>query len=223
MDAGFVEWVRARAPRPSDAQCAAFAGEIAGDHSWYKHLPLMAPGEPFFVYPNPYGCSVRLLDEERDPLWPSPFRDVIDNPEATWLGDQLRIDLRPDDRLGPRVPSVTQAFKGQRSADLRADYGCWAYWNHGRPEDSRADHVAQAEVSLRAWGDDGEPIRVPIDLLEAGLVYLTGTVSGFLGGGKDDEYAALAAAFDLPPAEDERRRQFDELIKAMHRVRDLVW
>lgn len=40
-------------PRPSAEQTERFVEYVAGAHSWYKHLPLLPPGNPFFVYLDP--------------------------------------------------------------------------------------------------------------------------------------------------------------------------
>lgn len=39
--------------RPTEQQTAAFVKFVAGAHSWYKHLPQLAPGSPFIFFLNP--------------------------------------------------------------------------------------------------------------------------------------------------------------------------
>ena len=40
-------------PRPTEVQFRDFAEYIAEEHSWYKHLPVDAPGAPFVFYLDP--------------------------------------------------------------------------------------------------------------------------------------------------------------------------
>ncbi len=40
-------------PRPTDAQIDDFVDFVAEAHSWYKHLPLFPPGQPFTFFLNP--------------------------------------------------------------------------------------------------------------------------------------------------------------------------
>ena len=51
-DSRYLAEVR-RLPRPSHAQVDAFVEHVAIAHSWYKHLPLVPPGERFSFYLNP--------------------------------------------------------------------------------------------------------------------------------------------------------------------------
>ena len=39
--------------RPTAGQIDAFVQHVSAAHSWYKHLPLLPPGTPFFFYLNP--------------------------------------------------------------------------------------------------------------------------------------------------------------------------
>lgn len=40
-------------PRAAPEQARDFAEYVSDAHSWYKHLPLMPPGEPFFFFLDP--------------------------------------------------------------------------------------------------------------------------------------------------------------------------
>lgn len=60
-------------PLPTVEQTAAFAGHVAENHSWYKHLPALPPGATFVFFLNPHageeveqtadGYVARPLDE----------------------------------------------------------------------------------------------------------------------------------------------------------------
>jgi len=52
MDA-YMLVVRALSP-PSPEQVKSFVDYVAGAHSWYKHLPLVPPGTPFYFFLDPY-------------------------------------------------------------------------------------------------------------------------------------------------------------------------
>ena len=41
-------------PRPSLEQVDNFVKFVSGAHSWYKHLPLLPPGMPFFFFLDPF-------------------------------------------------------------------------------------------------------------------------------------------------------------------------
>lgn len=40
-------------PRPTPEQITGFVSYLSDAHSWYKHLPLMPPGAPFYVFVHP--------------------------------------------------------------------------------------------------------------------------------------------------------------------------
>jgi hypothetical protein len=41
-------------PLPTVEQTASFAGHVAENHSWYKHLPVFPPGATFVFFLNPH-------------------------------------------------------------------------------------------------------------------------------------------------------------------------
>ncbi len=149
----------------------------------------------------------------------------MDNPESDGLTDWLKLDLRPGDMLDPnRFPfNVIQSFNGMTTASRRKSYGCWRYWNFGRPDETREEHLDQARRELRVMDDRGAMHAIPDEVLETGLVYLTATVSGSPSSAVAEEYDAYQAAFDLPPWKVEYQRQQEELKVTMDRVRTLVW
>jgi hypothetical protein len=49
-------------PTPSREQMEAFARFVAMAHSWYKHLPLLAPGIPMTFFIDPGAGAQRIVD-----------------------------------------------------------------------------------------------------------------------------------------------------------------
>jgi hypothetical protein len=66
-------------------------------------------------------------------------------------------------------------------------------------------------------GDDVQPIPVPEELLDLGLVYLRATISGQLGPSAD-EYERLRETHGLPDPDEDQAAQLVQLEAAMRRV-----
>ena len=64
-----MEPVRRAVPRPTTEQCRAYAQRVSGHHSWYKHLPLVEPGEPFLLYLHPRAQEVYVDREGSAGAW----------------------------------------------------------------------------------------------------------------------------------------------------------
>ena len=58
--AQYREFVR-HLPRPSEAQIDDFVQFVSEDHSWYKKLPLLPPGERFQFFLDPLAGFTRLI------------------------------------------------------------------------------------------------------------------------------------------------------------------
>lgn len=215
----YREFVRARIPRPTSREIDAYGEFVSDDHSWYQHLPLVGPGEPFILYLAPHAGQVYLDGGTTSLGW----RDVIvDAHKAKRFGRSFTLDLSPGDET-PIDLHMTLHGTCQTTAERRTAYGYWLYWNHGRPHESRDTHITRAEEHLHVYDDDGCAMPLPREVIEAGLVYLNGTVSGFLGGYTDDEYNALRAERNLPSHDEAREIQLDAISAAMHRVVNLLW
>jgi hypothetical protein len=48
-------------PRPSKAQIENFVLAVSEDHSWYKHLPLVPPGVPWWFFVDPWSGFDRTI------------------------------------------------------------------------------------------------------------------------------------------------------------------
>lgn len=51
-------------PRPMPTQVEAFARHVCSAHSWYKQLPLLPPGVPFWFYLDPSAGMQRSVDSQ---------------------------------------------------------------------------------------------------------------------------------------------------------------
>jgi hypothetical protein len=217
----YRRWVTRTVPKPSEEQMRAFAHFVAQDHSWYKKLPLLPPGEPFFLYlaPNTHRCLVRR--EDGGPrVWRDLVRDERNNPDR-W-GRKFRVGTRDGDVTPDLLPNVDYHARGRTSDEYRQDMSCWSYWNFGPPGQPRPAALAASGRSLRAMGDNGDAVAVPRELLKEGLVYLRGTVSGYLGP-QEEQYARLRAEHNLPSARADSRTQIEDMVAAMRRVTNLLY
>jgi hypothetical protein len=83
----YVACVRKYLPRPSDVQIDAFIEYFALAHSWYKHLPLLPPGEPFLFYLNPQAG--------REWIWTEKGGTYRDRTAATPESERFHYTWRP--------------------------------------------------------------------------------------------------------------------------------
>lgn len=218
--AEYRSFVTARVPRPTPKNIDAYADFVSADHSWYKHLPLVGPGEPFMLYLAPHAGQVFLDSGTTYPGW----RDfIVDRDNAGRFVRRFTVDLRPGDDPLDESWQMTLHRIRQTTDQRRVTYGHWLYWNHGRPNESRETHVARAMEGLTFHDDGGFALPLPREVIEAGLVYLNGIVSGILGGTAEYEYVALRAEHDLPSHDEIREIQLEALRAAMRRVASLLW
>lgn len=208
----YLELVRAR-PRPTRRQMAAFARFVAGDHSWYKHLPILGAGEPFFLYLHPNVHAYLATRDTGEQVW----REVIREQVPGGLFPEYRIDLHPGDRKPGFLGPLHYVFSRHGTADYRAAFGHWCYWNHGPADQPPELALAQVAAGLRVGDEHGEPLPVPTAALERGLVYLRATVSGYLGP-TESRYEELRAEHDLPDPDEDAAEQHGALVAAMKSV-----
>ena len=215
----YVELVRHTVPRPTAEQCRAYALRVSGHHSWYKHLPLVEPGEPFLLFLHPHAHQVHVERDDSDGAWRPFVRDGVNR--RGW--PLFKLDLQPGDVADDMVLSLaTRYAEGLTTTEFRSRYGGWSYWNHGRPGQPVEQVLADAAVRLRVPASCGQAIAVPPDVLAASLVYLRGTVSPALGP-SEEEYETRRAERGLPRHEDEREDQLRALEAAMERVVEIVY
>ena len=217
----YLELVRRGVPRPTKEQCRAYALRVSGHHSWYKHLPLVEPGEPFLLFLHPHAHEVHVKREGPVGAWRPFVRDGVNR--RGW--PVFTLDLQPGDVADDMMRSLASRYaEGMTTEEFRNRYGCWSYWNHGRPgqQVEQVEQVlADAAARLRVLDSGGLAISVPPDVLVASRVYLRGTVSPALGP-SEEEYEALRAERRLPNHEEEREDQLRALEAAMERVVELV-
>jgi hypothetical protein len=215
----YRQLVRDEIPRPTAEQCRAYALRVSGHHSWYKHLPLVEPGEPFLLFLHPHAHQVHVEREDSVGAWRPFVRGGVNR--RGW--PLFTLDLQPGDVADDMVLSLASRYaEGMTTVEFRSRYGCWSYWNHGRPGQPVEQVLAAAAAGLRVLDSVGQAVSVPPDVLAASLVYLRGTVSPALGPA-EDEYEALRAERGLPSHEEEREDQLRALEAAMERVVELVY
>lgn len=71
-------------PPPTAKQIEAFADYVSRAKSWYKHLPLWPPGEPFAFYIDPTAGMDRVLTDGGDVIY---MERTLQTPEFhyTWM------------------------------------------------------------------------------------------------------------------------------------------
>lgn len=214
----YFGWVRRHSPEPTDTQCRNFALRLAEDHSWYKHLPLEGPGEPFFVYLDP---NIQQVFVPAAGGGGGTWREVVRRGVAG-----LTVDRQPGDESAGGDDRedymVGHDLGRETTSEYRREYGYWAYWNFGAPGQDRETAIAGASSGLVLADDRGEDVRIPADILRVGLVYLRATISPFLSY-EAATYEQLRDLRGLPSHEEDRRAQLDALLQAMFSVRHLVF
>lgn len=204
-------------PRPSSEQMRAFAWFVAGAHSWYKRLPLMGVGEPFFLYFDvaPHAACIEREDGS------NVYRDVIREvgPRGFY---ECRIDLRPGDVDPGETGPLHYLFGGLGTPEYRERFGGWTYWNFGPPEQPRREALADAAGRLRVRDFDTKEMPVPPEILDLGLVYLRATISGELGPA-EEEYRELQAEHELPDPLDDQAQQVEMMMSAMEEVTSRIF
>ena len=215
----YLALVRRAVPRPTTEQCTAYAQRVSGHHSWYKHLPLVEPGEPFLLYLHPHAHEVHVDREGSAGAWRPFVRGGVHR--RGW--PVFTLDLRPGDLADEMLLSLAPRYaEGLTTKEFRSRYGYWSYWNHGRPGQPVEQVLDAAAAHLRVLDDNGHTVPVTPQVLVASLVYLRGTVSPALGP-VEEEYETLRAECGLPSHNDEREDQLRALEAAMERVLELVY
>ena len=129
-------------PRPTDEQVKAFVRFVCEAHSWYKHLPLLPPGEVFRFFVDPYSGYDRVF--HRDGILTLAPRDQdSDRFHYTWM-----------------TTSEYRSRFGHLAYDAQAGVG-FAVGGGG----SVREYV-ERPMFFAAHG----PYRLPLEVLEAGSV-----------------------------------------------------
>ena len=215
----YLTLIRRTVPRPTTEQCRAYVLRVSGHHSWYKHLPLVEPGEPFLLLLHPHAHEVHVERKGSAGAWRPFIRGGADR--RGWPVHAL--EFQPGDTPDGMVLALASRYaEGMTMSEFRSRYACWSYWNHGGPGQPVEQVLADAAARLRVLDSGGQALRVPDDVLAASLVYLCGTVSPALGP-YEVEYEALRDERGLPSPEDAREAQLRALEAAMERVVELVY
>jgi hypothetical protein len=192
-----------RLPRPTVGQLCDFAEYVAQEHSWYKHLPLIAPGIPFVFYLDPNaGCDLLI-----GPGGTTTYRERTESTHR-FLHESLLTDVYRE-RFGYLeyfTPAGSWIFGGNRNGLVVCTRGPWpaiyvgaapatspglALWRMIRrltgkgklveiPEKVRNGESVMKSyctptsfVSKRGW------LGVPEEVLRAGYARLTGVIHPF--------------------------------------------
>lgn len=200
---------------PTARQIRSYCGYVSRAHSWYKKLPLVRPGEPFFLHLNPHvhECFVKG-DEGR----PGGWRELVRAP----FGSSGMTHIVVDADLSEQPMGLDYYAKGWTTVEYHEALHRWTFANFGGPGQDRVSAISQATGRVAVNGDLGEDIVVPAEVLARGLVYLRGTVSPDLGP-MEGTYNDLRRVGAAPDPDEDRAAQFDEMTAAMERVAEWVY
>jgi len=182
-------------PLPSTEEVRAFVDFVAGAHSWYKHLPLLPPGWPFYFFLDPNAGRDLVVEGAR-----TRYRDrkelgfhYSDIPTAEYhqrfgylqysagAGTSFVVPRAKDvllvssNRSPVQVPTYARMWSrlAERVSTLTG------FRPKGVPADvsalSRAVESREQQAPVIQSGAQ-EQISVPREFLEAGCVELTGII-----------------------------------------------
>lgn len=133
-------------PRPSNAQIKNFVLAVSEDHSWYKHLPLVPPGVPWWFFVDPWSGFDRKLQEG---------------------GRASHVELMGDAAtLGRRLPT----------REYRSRFGYLACVTTGRGGFSLPERQEGSAMARIWFGGRDTVFRVPVEIEEAGRVEVTALI-----------------------------------------------
>lgn len=143
----YAEFIR-NIPLPTDQQRENFAGFVASAHSWYKHLPLSLPGVPFYFFIDKHAGYDCVLRE--------------DGKIATAKREKrgFHYSAIPTDEYQTRF--------GHLSFSCRA--GMMVVLMNEGPLTVPRDKMIEIP------GDDGRMHGLPMEIIEAGVVYLNAAI-----------------------------------------------
>jgi len=149
----------AQFPRPTDGQIRQFASYVAEAKSWYKHLPLLPPGEPFQFFVDPWAGLDRVLLQD---------------------GQVVYINRTADT---PRFHYTWMTTEDYRSRFCRLSFACAAGTELFLPvscrlQDGRDISGFLANNSSRSSVHVSEKLecRLPQEILDAGTIGMTGVI-----------------------------------------------
>ena len=138
----------AEVPPPTAQQRENFVEHVAHAHSWYKHLPLALPGNPFYFFVDKYAACARVIMEDGTQAFT----------ERTEKG--FHYSDIPTEQCRARFGHLA--------------YSCDAGTTVFRAV--RESLVLPRDKVVAAPGPDTEMYGLPAEILEAGLAHLTAVI-----------------------------------------------
>ena len=137
----------AKCPRPSERQIDDFIDFVCDAHSWYKHLPLLPPGNRFVFF----------LDSH--------------------AGEEMRVGLfgRITFRERLETDPVKFHYTWMTTSDYRERFGSLTYAG-GAGKAFRIGASILDDTEARIYGKTGRALALPAELMEAGSAEVTGVV-----------------------------------------------
>ena len=192
---GYYEECR-ELPIPSEEQIRDFVDYVACAHSWYKHLPLVPPGRPFYLFLDPNsGCDcvmASLNSRYRERKEQGFHYSAIPTADYRRGFGHLEYSVSAGTTiLAPDPEGVVPSTRV--TPEVSARKGFWrqiAGWLPFRSEESLGDlfprkeklgdlvaAVRKAQASKpRILTREGQWVDVPQEILDAGRVEITGVV-----------------------------------------------
>jgi len=122
-------------PVPTPEQTDRFGEHVAGNHSWYKHLPFFPPGASFIFFPNPQagrgvrrnGDQIEVFDVTRGDYFEHHSRfstaDYLDQfgHWDYWIDENPRV-IDPVD--GPFIYGIADGSPERLPDDFKRRWSC---------------------------------------------------------------------------------------------------
>jgi len=140
-------------PLPTLQQKENFAAFVAHAHSWHKHLPLLPPGVPFHFYLDKYAGCDRVLTEGTTTTYVERKKQGF------------HYSAIPTDEYRTRFGYLAFSCNAGSSVMLVS---------------KRQVVVPDDKVGMIS-SDDAQPCGLPLEILEAGVVQLTGVIHTLSG------------------------------------------
>lgn len=146
---GYAKMVSHTTP-PSDEQIAGFASFVSTAHSWYKHLPLFPPGVPFHFYVNPFSGHDRIVSSD----------GTVAHRVRTEPSNRFHYTWMTTEEYRRRFAGLDYIAGAGSSLAVRGRSGLL---------------VQRYDVPV-VFSVEGQPFRVPQEVLDTGRVEITGVI-----------------------------------------------
>lgn len=156
--AGYRETL-SRVERPTNEQMLAFAEYVASAHSWYKHLPLIPPGDPFVFYLDPQaGMDLVVLEDGR-----------IDYLERREGDDHMHYNWRP-------TSTYRRSFGHLAYATESGTMILQSISLHAADGTKTEGMIGEKSLNPVVYVPDRGHYTVPSEVVDSGTVELTGVI-----------------------------------------------